>query len=507
MKKYHSIFLILFFVSISMSANGQQTSLNTLYNQNNFLINPANAGLENCYSAYFNHRNQWTGINGSPVRNVLTFDGQVRKKHGIGVNLGMFEAGLLRNFNLQLTYAYHVQLSAKSKLSFGVSAGLIQQSFAFTDAIVTDYTDNAIAGGNFAASGFTSNAGILFTTDRLRLGVALPQFISSGLAINNIDQSERYQLILHSTIHSAYDLVNTDNWTVTPSVLYRNAAFVGNQIDAGVRGMWKSTLGLGAMYRSNYGMIGILELNLFEKINLSYGYGFGSGNLTGLSSGSHEVMLGLKFCKDTPPMVNQFEEEAETVEIKEVEVQEIIEETPEIEEEEFVEEIVEAEVAEEIVEEEKPEVVEPEPAQDAQKDDEVVPQPLPIVPRTINIDSLNKTFMVDSRILLYELSSIDNVTSANEAMVIQTVSEILKAYPYLNVQIMGHTCDIGEDQLNKTIGQGRANRAKQQLIKKGIPANRLTTFSAGETKPIVPNTNESNRSKNRRVGFEFVEKW
>jgi hypothetical protein len=70
MKNLRSILVLFLGILASVNAKGQQTSLNTLYNQNVYLINPAAAGLNNCFSAYLNHRNQWVGINESPTRNA-----------------------------------------------------------------------------------------------------------------------------------------------------------------------------------------------------------------------------------------------------------------------------------------------------------------------------------------------------------------------------------------------------------------------------------------------------
>jgi outer membrane protein OmpA-like peptidoglycan-associated protein len=78
-------------------------------------------------------------------------------------------------------------------------------------------------------------------------------------------------------------------------------------------------------------------------------------------------------------------------------------------------------------------------------------------------------------------------------------AEVLKRYPEKKVVIEGHTCDIGTHNANIHIGMQRAEKAKKYLEQKGIDASRITAVSKAETEPIVPNTSEENRRKNRRV--------
>ncbi|MFK8037939.1 MAG: OmpA family protein [Crocinitomicaceae bacterium] len=73
------------------------------------------------------------------------------------------------------------------------------------------------------------------------------------------------------------------------------------------------------------------------------------------------------------------------------------------------------------------------------------------------------------------------------------------------MKIVGHTSDLGENAVNVIIGKGRAERAQQQLINKGINSQRTTINSQGKNSPQHANTSELNRSKNRRVQFVFTD--
>lgn len=72
------------------------------------------------------------------------------------------------------------------------------------------------------------------------------------------------------------------------------------------------------------------------------------------------------------------------------------------------------------------------------------------------------------------------------------------------LDIAGHTDDKGSDEYNLKLSQGRANAVKDYLVQKGVPIDTITSQGFGESKPIVPNDNDANRERNRRVEFKIT---
>jgi len=68
------------------------------------------------------------------------------------------------------------------------------------------------------------------------------------------------------------------------------------------------------------------------------------------------------------------------------------------------------------------------------------------------------------------------------------------------IEIQGYTDNIGSASYNLRLGRARAESVRRYLhMEHKIPLHRINTFSYGESKPIVSNDTEKNRSKNRRV--------
>jgi OmpA-OmpF porin, OOP family len=80
------------------------------------------------------------------------------------------------------------------------------------------------------------------------------------------------------------------------------------------------------------------------------------------------------------------------------------------------------------------------------------------------------------------------------------IASLLKIDRSLKLEIAGHTDNTGSAEHNMTLSQARAQAVVDTLVKKyGIDSARLQAKGYGDTKPIAANTDETGRSKNRRV--------
>jgi outer membrane protein OmpA-like peptidoglycan-associated protein len=96
--------------------------------------------------------------------------------------------------------------------------------------------------------------------------------------------------------------------------------------------------------------------------------------------------------------------------------------------------------------------------------------------------------------------------NATSRFVIDQFAEFLKENPNIKIAIHGHTDDRGNPAENLTLSDNRAKAVMNYLVTKGIAANRVSAQGFGQTKPKVPNTNDYNRSLNRRTEFLILSK-
>ena len=73
--------------------------------------------------------------------------------------------------------------------------------------------------------------------------------------------------------------------------------------------------------------------------------------------------------------------------------------------------------------------------------------------------------------------------------------------PELNIEIEGHTCNIGTAEYNLALGERRAMSVREYLVSRGVTAGRLRTVSYGEERPKHDNAREETRRLNRRAAL------
>ncbi len=69
------------------------------------------------------------------------------------------------------------------------------------------------------------------------------------------------------------------------------------------------------------------------------------------------------------------------------------------------------------------------------------------------------------------------------------------------VTIEGNCDERGTEEYNLALGQRRADAAKKYLMDLGVDANRISTISYGEDRPVDPGHNEEAWAKNRNDHF------
>jgi outer membrane protein OmpA-like peptidoglycan-associated protein len=84
--------------------------------------------------------------------------------------------------------------------------------------------------------------------------------------------------------------------------------------------------------------------------------------------------------------------------------------------------------------------------------------------------------------------------------------KIMLENPGLNIEISGHTDNVGIPELNQKLSEDRVAMIIKYLVKKGVSAKRLTGKGYGDTKPVASNASEETRRLNRRVEFTILNK-
>ena len=86
---------------------------------------------------------------------------------------------------------------------------------------------------------------------------------------------------------------------------------------------------------------------------------------------------------------------------------------------------------------------------------------------------------------------------------IDTQLSFLKKYPKIKVILEGHTDERGSNAYNVVLGEKRAKKVEEILLKSGISKPQIEIISYGEMKPSDSSSSKEAWKKNRRVVFIY----
>jgi outer membrane protein OmpA-like peptidoglycan-associated protein len=95
------------------------------------------------------------------------------------------------------------------------------------------------------------------------------------------------------------------------------------------------------------------------------------------------------------------------------------------------------------------------------------------------------------------------IKSSSNAILNKIVA-IMNENPDFNLDIAGHTDNVGKADFNLDLSQRRAEAVKAYLVKKGVVNTRMTAEGYGDTRPVSTNATAAGRAENRRVEFTAV---
>ena len=293
-KIYYSICLLLLLCN---SAFSQLNPMGSIYYQNQFLANPALAGVETGVTLNGAFKAQWVGVEGAPKIQYLTGEyGLQNNRVGIGALVYSETAGAINRFRATASYAYHLPLNnISSYLDFGLSAGLMNEYINF-GKVKGDLTDDVLNSFNERRLYLDGDFGIAYRNDKLTLQGSLPnlkRFFKRDVLRNVVDRSIYF-------LAAAYKITGNNVINIIePKLVYRGVQNYDGIFDAGVNIQFlENKLMLGGIYHSTDSFTGGFGVNYREQISILFQYTSNTSQMRNYSNGEFEVGLKYSFKKN-----------------------------------------------------------------------------------------------------------------------------------------------------------------------------------------------------------------
>ena len=94
-----------------------------------------------------------------------------------------------------------------------------------------------------------------------------------------------------------------------------------------------------------------------------------------------------------------------------------------------------------------------------------------------------------------------SILSDRAQKTLSMTAQYLLMHPKVTMTVEGHCDERGTEAYNMVLGEQRAEAVKTYLVDLGINADRLSTISYGEERPIEKGQNEASWAQNRRAQF------
>lgn len=88
------------------------------------------------------------------------------------------------------------------------------------------------------------------------------------------------------------------------------------------------------------------------------------------------------------------------------------------------------------------------------------------------------------------------------ALIVDEIAATMKALGTGQFQVIGHTDNQGQHDLNVALSLARANAVRNHLSSKGIDPAHIATRGEGPDFPVASNATEAGRARNRRIVFK-----
>jgi len=288
MKKILAVLAVSCLSTVGFAQQDPQFSQN-MYNR--LFVNPAYAGSSESICAHLLYRNQWVNYDGAPKTGVIGIDGPVANgKVGVGLSILTDKIGFENTLQGKLAGNYKFDVG-QGKLGLGIDLDFMQHQidgeFRAPDPSLVD---PSIPKTGVSGTAFDLGFGAYYNNDKFFAGLSASHLLESSVNLDNFSKVYKRHI---------YGMVGY-NFEVSPTVVLKPMVFVksvsGNTtFDINLNAQFNERFWAGVSYRNEDAIVGMLGMNITEKLKVGYSYDFTTSELKNYSDGTHEIMLGYCF--------------------------------------------------------------------------------------------------------------------------------------------------------------------------------------------------------------------
>jgi type IX secretion system PorP/SprF family membrane protein len=288
-----SIILLLICVVFG-TAFGQQDPHFTQYFDNTLFVNPAYAGSRGMMNITSIHREQWVGFDGRPRSTTFSMHSPLNYESvGLGFTMVADQIGPIRQNMFYADFSYTLKFkNNKSKLSFGVKAGMNLINIGTTDLNTTVDNDSKLALGVRNKINPNVGFGVYYHTPGFFLGVSSPKIMENtydGLDNSNNKERRHYFGIIGGVFKVGGD------WKLRPAAQVKMTTGAPISIDLSTAAIFAEKFWMGVNYRYDAAVGVFTQFQITPQFKMGLASDFGIKELRNYNDGTFELMASYDF--------------------------------------------------------------------------------------------------------------------------------------------------------------------------------------------------------------------
>lgn len=274
---------------IGSTAYGQKEPQYTQYMYNIGSFNPAYVNTVEATELALSYRAQWIDIPGAP--RTLRFGGNLpfsNEVMGLGINVVSDQLGPVSQTYADISYAYQINVSDNTKLSFGMDAG---GSFLNVDFNKGTFENPGEPLNQERINNFypTIGAGTFVYSDQWYLGASIPNFLTEGIYNDEVATVVEDNIQFNFIGGYVFDI--SEDLKLKPAFLINALAGAPLNINISSNFLISQVFTAGISYRVNNAFSGLAGFQISDNAFVGYSYDYNTNALGEFNQGSHELIV------------------------------------------------------------------------------------------------------------------------------------------------------------------------------------------------------------------------
>ena len=292
----------------AMQAVAQSDPHYTMFMYNKLMYNPGYAGSREITEINGTYRDQWVGIEGAPKTINISADGLVGsymnpdRKVALGISFNNETIGVETNTEIMTYYSYKIKLE-KSSIAFGLSAGAKLYTANYSQLLPYQQADANLSHDIKGAFLPNFGTGIFWSSEKAYLGVSIPNLLQNYYDKNEMKLNNQQSREIRGYYASGgYAFTASEHIKVEPQFMFRYAGNATYKLppnaDFNLSCIYNNRLVIGATWRTDMSVEGIIHMQVFHKVNMGYAFDYSMNALGPYNSGTHEFVIGYDIIRD-----------------------------------------------------------------------------------------------------------------------------------------------------------------------------------------------------------------